>query len=345
MARDQHDLADAHDRVLVRAEHGVVRLGRDPDERGVEHVHEEEEEDRDAGDAVQHPRPHALAAPVESSAGNLRGGLRYRRCHAYSCRHSRPPCFISARPSLPRTPRGRSAPSYSAAASGRRRRCLNVSRRRDDPAPVASQTRNMRRDYPVGMAESIPGFYAVIPAGGIGSRLWPLSRADAPKFLHDLTGSGQTLLRDTWDRLAPLAGHGPDRRGDRAARTAPRSSGSCPTSPTTTSSSSPSRGTRPRPSASPPRSSPAASPTSIIGSFAADHVIRQVPHVRLGRAAGGGGRARGLHLHDRHPAFRAGGGIRLHQEGRRARGRRRPGGGASWSASSRSPTSTPRAST
>ncbi|MEB0000755.1 mannose-1-phosphate guanylyltransferase [Cryobacterium sp. RTS3] len=49
-------------------------------------------------------------------------------------------------------------------------------------------------------------FYSVIPAGGIGSRLWPLSRADAPKFLHDLTGSGQTLLRDTWDRLAPLAG-------------------------------------------------------------------------------------------------------------------------------------------
>jgi mannose-1-phosphate guanylyltransferase len=40
----------------------------------------------------------------------------------------------------------------------------------------------------------------------VGSRLWPLSRADAPKFLHDLTGSGQTLLRDTWDRLAPLSG-------------------------------------------------------------------------------------------------------------------------------------------
>lgn len=49
-------------------------------------------------------------------------------------------------------------------------------------------------------------FYSVIPAGGIGSRLWPLSRADAPKFLHDLTGSGQTLLRDTWDRLAPISG-------------------------------------------------------------------------------------------------------------------------------------------
>ena len=48
-------------------------------------------------------------------------------------------------------------------------------------------------------------FYSVIPAGGIGSRLWPLSRADAPKFLHDLTGSGTTLLRATWERLAPLS--------------------------------------------------------------------------------------------------------------------------------------------
>jgi mannose-1-phosphate guanylyltransferase len=48
-------------------------------------------------------------------------------------------------------------------------------------------------------------FFAIIPAGGVGSRLWPLSRANAPKFLHDLTGSGQTLLQDTWDRLTPLA--------------------------------------------------------------------------------------------------------------------------------------------
>jgi mannose-1-phosphate guanylyltransferase len=61
-------------------------------------------------------------------------------------------------------------------------------------------------------AQTSPGqgrldrFYSVIPAGGVGSRLWPLSRADAPKFLHDLTGSGHTLLRDTWDRLAPLSG-------------------------------------------------------------------------------------------------------------------------------------------
>lgn len=53
---------------------------------------------------------------------------------------------------------------------------------------------------------AVERFYSVIPAGGIGSRLWPLSRADTPKFLHDLTGSGQTLLKETWDRLAPISG-------------------------------------------------------------------------------------------------------------------------------------------
>jgi len=58
-------------------------------------------------------------------------------------------------------------------------------------------------------AVGLDRFYSIIPAGGIGSRLWPLSRADAPKFLHDLTGSGSSLLRATWDRLAPISG--PDR--------------------------------------------------------------------------------------------------------------------------------------
>lgn len=48
-------------------------------------------------------------------------------------------------------------------------------------------------------------FFAIIPAGGVGSRLWPLSRASTPKFLHDLTGNGQTLLQDTFDRLEPIA--------------------------------------------------------------------------------------------------------------------------------------------
>ncbi|MFT4147608.1 MAG: mannose-1-phosphate guanylyltransferase [Micrococcaceae bacterium] len=48
-------------------------------------------------------------------------------------------------------------------------------------------------------------FYAIVPAGGVGSRLWPLSRAGAPKFLQDLTGDGQSLLQATWDRLEKLA--------------------------------------------------------------------------------------------------------------------------------------------
>ena len=55
-------------------------------------------------------------------------------------------------------------------------------------------------------ASRIEGFAAVVPAGGAGTRLWPLSRAGAPKFLHDLTGSGRSLLQATWDRLVPLAG-------------------------------------------------------------------------------------------------------------------------------------------
>ncbi|MFI7606578.1 mannose-1-phosphate guanylyltransferase [Micromonospora sp. NPDC049366] len=46
--------------------------------------------------------------------------------------------------------------------------------------------------------------YAVIPAGGSGTRLWPLSRAGHPKFLHPLTGSAASLLQATVERLAPL---------------------------------------------------------------------------------------------------------------------------------------------
>lgn len=54
-------------------------------------------------------------------------------------------------------------------------------------------------------AAPIGGFHAVVPAGGAGVRLWPLSRRSHPKFLLDLTGSGRTLLQATWDRLAPLS--------------------------------------------------------------------------------------------------------------------------------------------
>ncbi len=53
---------------------------------------------------------------------------------------------------------------------------------------------------------AIDGFWAVIPAGGAGTRLWPLSRSSSPKFLHDMTGAGSSLLQATWDRLEPLCG-------------------------------------------------------------------------------------------------------------------------------------------
>ncbi len=53
--------------------------------------------------------------------------------------------------------------------------------------------------------QPIERFAAVIPAGGVGSRLWPLSRPDRPKFLLDLLGEGRSLLQATYDRLAPLA--------------------------------------------------------------------------------------------------------------------------------------------
>ncbi|PPQ98394.1 hypothetical protein CVT24_004073 [Panaeolus cyanescens] len=50
----------------------------------------------------------------------------------------------------------------------------------------------------------IPGFYVVIPAGGAGTRLWPLSRENHPKFLLDVTLKGRSLIQATWDRLLPL---------------------------------------------------------------------------------------------------------------------------------------------
>jgi mannose-1-phosphate guanylyltransferase len=47
--------------------------------------------------------------------------------------------------------------------------------------------------------------YSTILAGGSGTRLWPLSRAGEPKFLHPLTGTDRTLLQATVDRLSGLS--------------------------------------------------------------------------------------------------------------------------------------------
>ena len=44
-------------------------------------------------------------------------------------------------------------------------------------------------------------FYAVIMAGGVGSRFWPVSTQEFPKQFHDMLGSGQTLLQKTFARV------------------------------------------------------------------------------------------------------------------------------------------------
>lgn len=44
--------------------------------------------------------------------------------------------------------------------------------------------------------------YVTIMAGGIGSRFWPLSRADKPKQFLDVLGVGKSLLQLTVDRFA-----------------------------------------------------------------------------------------------------------------------------------------------
>jgi mannose-1-phosphate guanylyltransferase len=72
---------------------------------------------------------------------------------------------------------------------------------------ITSPTRELSlQSFPFTDDREIPGFYVVIPAGGAGTRLWPLSRENHPKFLLDVNLCGSSLLQSTWDRLLPLAG-------------------------------------------------------------------------------------------------------------------------------------------
>lgn len=45
-------------------------------------------------------------------------------------------------------------------------------------------------------------YYAIIMAGGVGSRFWPLSKASYPKQFHDILGAGETLIERTFGRLS-----------------------------------------------------------------------------------------------------------------------------------------------
>lgn len=47
-------------------------------------------------------------------------------------------------------------------------------------------------------------YYAILMAGGVGSRFWPVSTTEFPKQFHDMLGSGETLIQKTFSRLAKL---------------------------------------------------------------------------------------------------------------------------------------------
>ncbi|WP_242204903.1 mannose-1-phosphate guanylyltransferase [Aestuariivivens insulae] len=47
-------------------------------------------------------------------------------------------------------------------------------------------------------------YYAILMAGGVGSRFWPVSTQDFPKQFHDMLGTGSTLIQKTFQRLAHI---------------------------------------------------------------------------------------------------------------------------------------------
>lgn len=46
--------------------------------------------------------------------------------------------------------------------------------------------------------------YALIMAGGIGSRFWPISRTSYPKQFIDILGTGKTLIQQTYERFLKI---------------------------------------------------------------------------------------------------------------------------------------------
>jgi mannose-1-phosphate guanylyltransferase len=47
-------------------------------------------------------------------------------------------------------------------------------------------------------------YYAVIMAGGVGSRFWPVSTSENPKQFHDMLGTGESLIQNTYSRLKKI---------------------------------------------------------------------------------------------------------------------------------------------
>jgi mannose-1-phosphate guanylyltransferase len=117
--------------------------------------------------------------------------------------------------------------------------------------------------------------WAIVPAGGSGTRLWPLSRAARPKFLLPLLGE-RSLLQQTIDRLAPSVP--PDRTlvvcGPAHAAPVARQLPDLPEGNVVV---------EPSPRGSGPAIALATAliarhdPTAIVGSFAADHEVTDLP--------------------------------------------------------------------
>lgn len=51
------------------------------------------------------------------------------------------------------------------------------------------------------MNQNTDHYYAVIMAGGIGERFWPMSRTSRPKQFIDILGTGKSLIRQTYERF------------------------------------------------------------------------------------------------------------------------------------------------
>ncbi len=47
-------------------------------------------------------------------------------------------------------------------------------------------------------------YYAVIMAGGVGSRFWPVSTQENPKQFHDMLGTGKSLIQNTYARFEKI---------------------------------------------------------------------------------------------------------------------------------------------
>lgn len=47
-------------------------------------------------------------------------------------------------------------------------------------------------------------YFAILMAGGVGSRFWPVSTSALPKQFHDMLGTGETLIQQTFNRLSKI---------------------------------------------------------------------------------------------------------------------------------------------